>query len=168
MRGESELKNRMLPRRIDPATVGIPTGHERWVQMSSGRVVLRCQAAQIRPWDLAGETQCGGRALVNYGSVECWQHGGRDTKRQALDEAAGDAIKAVVEIVADTDAKHADRLRAAETILDRTGYPKQAGLNVDVIRGELIAKLSDLVEPAEPDDPLVELLPVQALEDGEE
>lgn len=147
-----------LTRRLDPETVEIPWGQQRWTHSGSGRPVLRCQAPEGRPWDPDDTRQCLGKALIKYGSLECWQHGGRDAKRRALDESAGLAIRTIVDIAADEDAKDADRLRAAENILDRTGFGKQLDVSVETVRSEIVAKLQGFVgetvtgEVVEPDE----------------
>lgn len=88
------------------------------------------------------------------GSV-CVYHGGKapQVRRKAalrLVELVDPAIATVARIMTDQSAKEADRLRAAENVLDRAGVSRKAEVtNVDTAKDMLVERLMALRDEKE-------------------
>ena len=91
-----------------------------------------CGAKLRQPTD-DGHTHCRKRAgfrTDHVGIGTCHVHGGstpnaRKAARLRLAELVGPALAAVAQTLVDPDVKPSDRLRAAENVLDRAGYPRR-------------------------------------------
>jgi hypothetical protein len=90
----------------------------------------------------------------HVGVGRCKLHGGntpnhRTAARLKLAELTDPAIAVLGRILVDQDATEAARLRAAENILDRGGYPRSTNFNAEAARDVLKGRLADLDIPTE-------------------
>lgn len=93
-------------------------------------------------------SQCQAWALP--GASVCRLHGGGTAASMAkaklrMMELVDPAIATIARIMADPTAKPADRLRAAENILDRAGIPRRMELDPDMARDILAQKLAQIL-----------------------
>lgn len=87
------------------------------------------------------------------GQKVCRTHGGASPQaqrraRMRVIELLEPAVAVTARIMADNNAKDADRLRAAESILDRGGMPRGVEVNVDEAREILRLRLREIVAAA--------------------
>jgi hypothetical protein len=90
----------------------------------------------------------------HVGVGRCKLHGGmtpnhRAAARLKLAELTDPAIAVLGRILVDQDASEAARLRAAENILDRGGYPRSTSFNSEAAREVLKSRLSELQVPVD-------------------
>ena len=101
----------------------------------------------------------GGRVCKTHGGgAPQVQRSARQRLLAAVDPAIGvliDVVETEIRVLTDQDGRpyevgpgHADRIRAAEAILDRTGYPRRAELSM--VDG--VAELEALLDELEDDD----------------
>ena len=102
------------------------------------RMETRFEAVLTAPQNLAGSPRCQARSkqsgeqcarAATPGHRVCRSHGsGSPQARRAaalrLSDLVLPAIATFARVLADPDAKSADKIRAAEAILDRAGYPR--------------------------------------------
>lgn len=103
-------------------------------------------AARCTAHNRAGD-RCSNPAML--GTNVCRMHGGAApaTQRKArlrLLELVDPAIATLARELTNSQARPADRLRAAELILDRAGYPKQTQITGEDARELLIQRLIQL------------------------
>lgn len=98
----------------------------------------RLEAILVTPQNLAGSPRCQARSkqsgkqcarAATPGHRVCRSHGsGSPQARRAaalrLSDLVLPAIATFARVLADPDAKSSDKIRAAEAILDRAGYPR--------------------------------------------
>lgn len=87
-----------------------------------------------------------GRGTDHVGTGACRNHGGatpsaRAAARLRLDELVGPAIATLARIIADPDVPASIRLRAAQDVLDRSGYPRRVDVDVDAAREQLVDRI---------------------------
>lgn len=87
-----------------------------------------------------------GRGTDHVGVGPCRNHGGatpnaRTSARLRLDELVGPAIATVARILADGETPASTRLRAAQDVLDRSGYPRRVDVDVDAAREQLVDRI---------------------------
>lgn len=117
-----------------------------WEQQALEQARKKCHAHR------RDGSQCQAWALP--GSSVCRVHGGGTAAAMAkaklrMMELVDPAIATIARIMADPQAPHASRLRAAENILDRAGMPRRMELDPDMAREILAQKLAQiLVETA--------------------
>lgn len=90
----------------------------------------------------------------HVGVGRCKLHGGntpnhKTAARLKLAELTDPAIAVLGRILVDQDATEAARLRAAENILDRGGYPRSTNFNAEAAREVLKGRLAGLDVPTE-------------------
>ena len=106
----------------------------------------RCQGTSTR----SGE-QCGKAAMK--GTSVCRTHGGaapRTRRLAALRMAAlvDPAIATLAREMTNQNGTPMSRLRAAENILDRAGYPRKVEADADTSRALLLQRISEVAEDA--------------------
>lgn len=87
-----------------------------------------------------------GRGTDHVGFGRCSNHGGstpssRMAARLRLDELVGPAIATLARILADPEVPASVRLRAAQDVLDRSGYPRRLDMDVDAAREQLVDRI---------------------------
>ena len=95
---------------------------------------------------------CGRYAIP--GGMVCTTHGGkapqvRDKARIRLISMIEPALNVLSDVMADKDAAHADKLRAANSVLDRAGYARVAVLDIDAARDLLTERILTIMENPE-------------------
>jgi hypothetical protein len=88
------------------------------------------------------------------GGMVCAMHGGkspavRDKARLRLISMIDPALQVLSDIMSDKDAAHADKLRAANSVLDRAGYARVAVLDVEAARDVLTERIIQIMESPE-------------------
>lgn len=118
----------------------------------------RCTATSKR----SGE-RCGRAARPGMGV--CISHGGgsMQAKKAAyirLTELVEPAINTLADIMEDKTAKDGDRLRAADSLLDRFGISRRSQVDDDTARALLVTRLMEMAQgtgnstEGSPDDPI--------------
>jgi hypothetical protein len=95
---------------------------------------------------------CGRYAIP--GGMVCTTHGGRapqvrDKARIRLISMIEPALNVLSDVMADKDAAAADKLRAANSVLDRAGYARVAVLDIDAARDLLTERILTIMENPE-------------------
>jgi hypothetical protein len=130
-----------LPDGVDPPTLEDPTaqGYLCGARRKPARIT------EDDPWPY-----CRNRAGWKTGHVgagRCRLHGGsspvaeRNHARLRLIELVGPALSTLARVMVDEHAPAAARVRAAEAVLDRTGYPRRTEISVDEGREMLTARI---------------------------
>lgn len=91
------------------------------------------------------------------GTTVCRWHGGMapQTKRKAalrLMELVDPAISTLAREMVNQNATAGERIRAAENILDRTGYPRKTEVDTETAKMQLLFRLHQAREQAEQDN----------------
>jgi hypothetical protein len=100
----------------------------------------------------SGWPWCGQRAghgTDHPGSGRCAEHLGntqqaRRSHRLRLAELAGPAIETLARVMVDPQASTSSRVRAAEALLDRAGYPRRLEIDTEAARETLLERLEAL------------------------
>jgi hypothetical protein len=93
------------------------------------------------------EARCGRRPIP--GGKTCVMHGSgtaaavRAARLRGID-LTDPALTVVARILASDAEKASDRLRAAENILDRFGFPRNVDMSVDEVRDAILHALDDI------------------------
>lgn len=119
-------------------------------QATNGETALN-GAARCTAHNRAGD-RCSNPAIL--GTNVCRMHGGsapaiQRKARLRLLELVDPAIATLAREMTNQNARPADRLRAAEAILDRAGHPRQVQVTGDDARALLIQRLIQLRDQAE-------------------
>lgn len=127
-------------------TVEDPTagGHFCGSRRKTSQVDQERQAGNPNPWPWC--RMRAGRGTDHVGFGLCRNHGGtspggRTAARLRLDELVGPAIATIARIIADPEAPVSVRLRAAQDVLDRSGYPRRVDVDVDAAREQLVDRI---------------------------
>lgn len=117
--------------------------NRRHVQDMPEAELLPSGARRCTAHNRSGE-RCGAPAVL--GAQVCQAHGGsasqvRKKARLRLQELIDPAVTTLARTLTDRDATSADRLRAAEMILDRAGYPRGVKVTTEESRELLIQRL---------------------------
>lgn len=112
------------------------------------QVLARIPRPKCRATNRAGN-QCGRYAVP--GGMVCNMHGGkapqvRDKARLRLISMIEPALSVLSDVMADKDAANADRIRAANSVLDRAGYARVAVLDVEAARDVLTERIITIME----------------------
>ena len=88
------------------------------------------------------------------GGMVCVAHGGkspqvRDKARIRLISMIEPALNVLADVMADKDAAASDKLRAANSVLDRAGYARVAVLDIDAARDLLTERILTIMENPE-------------------
>lgn len=79
------------------------------------------------------------------GSTACRYHGGAEERRRKqalrLADLVEPAVATLARVMTSTTARDSDKIRAAENVLDRTGFPRRAEVQADDAREMLLARL---------------------------
>lgn len=126
-------------------------------QTPEGREVkdIEGEPTQCRAFVSATGERCRHKAIV--GGTVCPKHGGsqKAVKQKAalrLAEMVNPALFVLGKIMLDEDAKHSDRLRAVENVLDRSGHGRSViSMPEEDAKALLAQKLMDAI-PQDPDD----------------
>ena len=104
--------------------------------------------------------QCGQNRIL--GTTVCGRHGGTSPQVQRkaklrLMELVDPAITTVASVMVDRNARPADRLRAANSVLDRAGIVRQTDFDAEAARALLVERLiaareGSVEEPLEGDN----------------
>jgi hypothetical protein len=115
------------------------------------QVLARIPRPKCRATNRAGNP-CGRYAIP--GGMVCSTHGGkapqvRDKARIRLIGMIEPALQVLSDVMADEKAAHADKLRAANSVLDRAGYARVAVLDIDAARDLLTQRILTIMENPE-------------------
>jgi hypothetical protein len=129
-----------VPTVDDPTADGWFCGARR----KAGQIEQDRTPSNPNPWPYC--RMRAGRGTDHVGIGVCRNHGGatpnsRTAARLRLDELVGPAIATIARIIADADAPASIRLRAAQDILDRSGYPRRVDVDVDAAREQLVDRI---------------------------
>ena len=115
------------------------------------QVLARIPRPKCRATNRRGEP-CGRYAIV--GGMVCTTHGGRapqvrDKARLRLISMIDPALNVLADVMANPKAADADKLRAANSVLDRAGYGRIATLDIDAARDVLTERILTIMENPE-------------------
>ena len=125
----------------DDPTAG---GHFCGARRKQGQIDADRAAGNPNPWPFC--RMRAGRGTDHVGIGACRNHGGatpsaRTAARLRLDELVGPAIATLARIIADPEVPASIRLRAAQDVLDRSGYPRRLDIDVDAAREQLVDRI---------------------------
>ena len=125
---------------VDDPTAG---GHFCGARRKQGQVDQdRAAGRNAWPWC----RMRAGRGTDHVGIGQCANHGGatrsaRTHARLRLDELVAPAIATLARIIADPEVPASIRLRAAQDVLDRSGYPRRLDIDLDTAREQLVDRI---------------------------
>lgn len=95
---------------------------------------------------------CGNYAIP--GGMVCKMHGGaapkvRDKARMRLIALIDPALNVLADVMQDEKADHADKIRAANSVLDRAGYGRVQTIDVEAARDVLTERILTIMENPE-------------------
>jgi hypothetical protein len=127
-------------------TVADPTadGYYCGARRRDGQIAADRDRGIENPWPWCRNRA--GRGTDHVGSGRCSVHtgstpSGRAAARLRLSELVGPAIATIARIIADPNAPSSVRLRAAQDVLSRAGYPARMDIDVDSARESLVEVL---------------------------
>lgn len=87
-----------------------------------------------------------GHGTDHAGNGSCRYHAGntrngRASARLRLDELVGPALATLARAISDPNAPWGVRVRAADSLLDRAGYPRRLDIDVDDAREHLVERI---------------------------
>jgi hypothetical protein len=115
------------------------------------QVLARIPRPKCRATNKAGN-QCGRYAIP--GGMVCNLHGGkapqvRDKARMRLIAMIEPALQVLSDVMASEKAADADKLRAANSVLDRAGYGRVQTIDVEAARDVLTQRILTIMENPE-------------------
>lgn len=136
-------KGSPLPTPDDPTAAGALCGASR----RPGQIQQDIDAGIANPWPWCGSRA--GHGTDHPGHGACSQHAGntsshRRSHRLRLAELAGPAIETLARVLVDPNASTHSRVRAAEALLDRSGYPRRLEIDTEAARETLLERLEAL------------------------
>lgn len=138
---------RALPDGAPPPTLDDPTANG--VLCGAGRAPAQIAADRERgidvPWPYCRNRA--GYKTGHPGRGRCRNHGGAAPQveqreaRLRLTEMVGPALATLANVMLDPEATDSARVRAAEAVLDRSGYPRRAEVSIEEGRATLLARI---------------------------
>lgn len=131
------------PTEDDPTADGYYCGTRR----SPQQLAQAIESGDPNPWPWCRNRA--GKGTDHVGVGGCRNHlGTTETQRRSarlrLAEMVGPAMALLARTITDSSAPPSVRLRAAQDVLDRAGYPRRVEVDIDEAREDLYARLMEL------------------------
>jgi hypothetical protein len=132
----------------DPMGLPDPTAPDPWVTEG---VLAKIPRPKCRATNRQGKP-CGHYAIP--GGMVCGTHGGkapqvRDKARLRLISMIDPALQVLSDVMSSEKAADADKLRAANSVLDRAGYARVQVLDIEAAREVLTERILTIMENPE-------------------